>query len=253
MILNKIKPSELEPGDVILCRGKDMISDIISKMDGSPYSHATQYIGDYKICEADFDGILDVSLNKIKNEEKYGDVYRFNKSGHKFNNSDWKVEPVLEVGEKYVTDGTTYAFSHLILLSLIVLTRRIPLPKIEAKIIRGLVDEATQLIFNLIDNGKTPMVCSELVYRCFSEALPQDKYILDIIYPNFDETNLTLSDTPIDAELEESLNKFNKVFEECKKKNIKLMGNCKIEASCISPRDLANSPDLELIGRLSFE
>lgn len=254
MSLQKVTTKDLLPGDIILCRGKDMISDIISKMDGSPYSHATLYIGNNMICEADFDGILNISIDKIKNEEKYGDVYRFNKDGHHFSDTDWSVDPVITVGQNYVNNGIKYAFSHLILLSLIVLTRRIPLPPIEAKIIRHLVDEGTQKIFDLLDRGKTPMVCSELVYRCFYEALPSPKYKLDITYPYPKHEYENYSNTTLNhKELTESLKKFSESYIKAKGSNILFETKDHVDPACISPRDLANSPDLQLLGRLSFE
>lgn len=253
--MNYIKPNELIPGDVILCKGKDLVSDMISWLDGGEYSHATLYIGDNTICEADFDGVLNVGLSKIRNEEKYGDVYRFKKDGHCFNKTDWSAEPVLAVSSSYVAEGTKYAFDHLLLLAMIVLTRRIPLPKREAIIIRTLIDEGTKIIFDIIDQGKTPMVCSELVYRCFSEAIPLEKYQLDIEYPypNHPSECGRLEGQTVDLRLEESLNNFLIAWNSSKKSKLSLKASIRPDSASVSPRDLANSSDLELIGRLSFE
>lgn len=56
--------AEVEPCDVILVKGNQRVSRIIQTLTQSPYSHATIYIGDGKIVEAEPEGVLISSIEK---------------------------------------------------------------------------------------------------------------------------------------------------------------------------------------------
>jgi hypothetical protein len=297
----KLKPEELQVGDVLLCRGKDWISKLISWLGGGPYSHATIYVGkradtsgkeDGYIAEADFEGISYMTLEKIRRDEKFADVYRFKKNGHVMGDPELPPDPILKVADGYITAGNKYAFDHLLLLALLAFTYKVnPLLK---WLLRPLLDRATALLFTLIDTGRHPMVCSEFTYRCFAEAKPRHKYEIEVTdgsaapqptalqsslleqAPPTDGTVGTALNTKSDERRDRFLEAWNKASpgpgahrSDGSRKLAALMMTpsaaslapehpAGMEAflppvpSCVTPYDLQTSPDLVLVGRLVF-
>lgn len=263
--MNMIKFSDLCPGDVLLCKGEGWISDLIVLFDGGPYSHSALYVGiingEHSVIQATGSGIKCCFLKSLE-EEVYTDVFRFNKSNHRIDSKDYPFDPIYNVANGYVAAGTQYAYDHLLLLAILGITRDIPLEPMTKQLVRIVLDNAAAFIFKLLDEGKTPMVCSELVYRCFDEADINKKYQLNIstlsmsdLLQNINELiNNPSNDNVEDIELLNSKKNFieawNRAEIAAKKGN-----NFSINpvAACVTPRDLKDSSDLKIIGRLSYK
>ncbi|AKL96297.1 hypothetical protein CACET_c28520 [Clostridium aceticum] len=266
--MKNIKFDDLHHGDVLLCRGEGWLSDLIVLFDGGIYSHAALYAGKedniHYVIHATKKGMLKMEL-ALLSSETFTDVFRFNKNSHKLGDEGYPYEPVISIGQHYVDEKTKYAFDHLILLALLGITRKIPLDVTSKKIMRSILDNATAYIFEMLDKGTTPMVCSELVYRCFDEADLEKKYQLGIETLTIEDLKDTLkkevlkikdSDEiaqELDKELMEAKEKFVEAWSKVKQGENTIHGLPLDPASaCVTPKDLEKSPDLQKIGRLQF-
>lgn len=263
MSLEKIRMDQLQPGDILLCRGTGWLSHTICFLDGGSYCHAAFFDGK-ELVQATLHGIVRESVESLKNE-KFVDVFRFNKDHHSLGELDWPAEPVVARAEEIAGMGLKYATDHLVLMAFLVVTRRVPLISFEKKILRTVIDHATELIAKMIDHGKTPMICSEVVYRCYAEAKPEEKYQLKVEGTFSSTLNELYQPLPTDPQLvtlaqvgEEE----NEKFEDSKKRFIETWmkaegsmttGNGNVVSMWVTPRDLETSPDLKKVGRLSFE
>ncbi|MCM1989951.1 hypothetical protein [Oceanirhabdus seepicola] len=266
--MEKINLSSLQPCDVLLCRGEGLFSDMIVLLDGGTYSHAALYAGkiDGKHCimQATGRGIVCDPIEKIK-EETFVDVLRFNKDKHKLGEANYPYKPILEIGQAYVDSHVKYAYDHLIILALLTITRDIPLDSFSKKLLRGILDQAADFIFKQLDKGVVPMVCSEIVYRCYDEADNNKKYqlsISDLTLNKFSKHSQevkvegfaienTMDD--LDRDFKKSEERFLEAYYKKKEKENKLKGTfTDMVDSCVSPKDLEDSKELTKIGRLSF-
>jgi len=268
--MEKINLSNLQPCDVLLCRGEGRFSDMIVLLDGGTYSHAALYAGkiDGKHCviQATGRGVVCDPIEKIQ-EEIFVDVFRFNKDKHKLGEKNYPWEPILEIGQAYVDSHVKYAYDHLIILALLAITRDIPLDSFSKKLLRGILDQAADLIFRLLDKGIVPMVCSELVYRCYDEADNNKKYQLSIsdftvnkFMKNSQEAKTAVStientvDNNMDIALKKSKERFLEAYNKVKEKENSMKWSINdLADSCVSPKDFEYSKDLIKIGRLSFD
>lgn len=278
--MNYVNKNDLQPGDVLLCGGGGSISYWICLLDGGPYSHAAFYQGEH-IVHATLSGIKAAPLTSLS-EENFVDVYRFDKDGHHFGDEGYPVEPVVAVGDRFAAEAPKYATDHLLLLAVLVATRKI---KSKYKVILRIVfDNLFSLIAKMLDKGEKPMVCSELVFRCFDEAAPEEKYTLKIKGSGYQctheangeltkdallevveaetgltEKSLSAEELQIEAEFEEAKNKFMQIFLEAHGEEVPtdedvLMANFeKIVATWVTPSDLKNSPSLVKVGRLLWD
>ena len=46
----EMRPDELRPGDVLLCRGRGEIADLLCALDDSAYSHSALWDGENAVC-----------------------------------------------------------------------------------------------------------------------------------------------------------------------------------------------------------
>ncbi len=268
--MKEINLTNLQPCDVLLCRGEGLFSDMIVLLDGGTYSHAALYAGKidgkHYVIQATGRGIVCDPIQKIQCET-FVDVFRFNKDEHKLGEENYPYKPILDVGQAYVESHVKYANDHLLLLAILGVTREIPLDSFSKKVLRKVLDNATDLIFKLLDKGIRPMVCSELVYRCFDEADGNEKYQLSIsaftlneLIRNSKEELVEISkvdntlDENVDIELKESKERFLEAYRKVKEsENLHMNSIADPVASCVSPKDFENSKDLIGVGRLSFD
>ena len=178
-----IKPTELLPGDVLLYHGTAFMSKLIMLFDGGDYSHASVYTGT-KIAEAIGEGIVGRDVKTSVAGAKFVDVYRFISAGGKhLREPDYADASIVARAEYYLARKELYAYEAILLLAFLASTRRLPvvgwIPGL-GKIVRTILDNAAELLNQLIKGKKEPMICSELVYRCYGEAAG-DKYKLKII------------------------------------------------------------------------
>jgi hypothetical protein len=181
MVLIQIK--DLRPGDVLLYHGTALHSDLIRLFDGSEYSHAAMYDG-AKVVEAVADGVCARSVRVSFKGAEYVDVYRWIGSDGKsrLGPPDYPADPIMARAHEYVGQGERYAYEEILLLALLATTRKIPPASVTpflAAILRTMLDRAASTITTLLAAGKQPMICSELVYRCYAEA-DEGKYRLTI-------------------------------------------------------------------------
>ena len=168
-----ILPNQLQPGDVLLFHSTGFISDMIRLFDGSQYSHAAFFNGQ-KVVEAIASGIAERPLEESVSGAKYVDVYRFiSADGHKLGDTGYPAQPLLNTAARFVAEADRYAYEQLILLAALASTRRIPvvsdIPFLRW-ILRNILDNAAEIVAKIVAAGREPMICSELVYRCYTES-----------------------------------------------------------------------------------
>lgn len=170
---DKVKPADLKPCDVLLYHGTAFISRMICLFDGSEYSHAAIYDGT-NIAEALGKGITSDPVATSVQGAKYVDVFRFHSdSGAQLRDTGYPEKPVLDRVAFYVGNPERYAYEEIVFLALLATTRRLPVvgwvPGLGA-LLRTVLDSAADVLNKIIATGKEPMICSELVYRCYAEA-----------------------------------------------------------------------------------
>jgi hypothetical protein len=263
--MDNLNFKDLHPGDILLCKGEGWISDLIVLLDGGPYSHSALYVGiingEHSVIQATGSGIKCSPLSMLQ-EEIYTDVYRFNKNNHKIGDNDYPFDPIYKVANAYVAAGTKYAYDHLLILAILGATHEIPLDPTAKKLLRIVLDNAADFIFKLLDEGKTPMVCSELVYRCFDEADSSKKYqfgvselkMTDILKNTNDFLNNQSNAVDMDIDLLNSKKNFIEAWNKAKQANNDnaFLSNNPV-AACVTPSDIKNSGDLNIVGRLNYK
>src|SRR5262249_7115548 len=73
-------------------------------------------------------------------------------------------------GRTYLAGQVPYAYHQIVLLAILSLTRRIPLPPVGRRLVRVALDQAAGVLNSLVEDGRQLMICSEFVYRCYDEA-----------------------------------------------------------------------------------
>lgn len=274
---------ELQVGDVVLYHSETFIGKLIRLFDQGTYSHAAIYDGTWMV-EALERGVTTRNVYKSFSSEAWVDCYRFvSDDGHKLGEPGYEAEPVQQVMQHYLDEGDRYGYEQIVLLALMCSTRRLPvvgwIPGLSA-ILRTIIDSAADLIAEMLDGGREPMICSELVYRCYCEA--GNQYCLDL--EGMDEvktravenltprskavpkTGLTLDahyDMESDHDLQEAqiaVKSFMKQYMKAKKGGSEAaraarsgragMLGAPAVPDFVTPRDLEFSPNLYKVGRI---
>jgi hypothetical protein len=258
---NAIQASDLRAGDVLLYHGTSFVSQMIRLFDGSDYSHTSIYDGS-NIAEAVEQGVVSDSVAESIQNAEFVDVCRFRSTtGQGLDDPSYGAQPIIDKIAYYVAQGERYAYEEIILLAFLVATRRLPvvgwIPGL-GQILRTILDNAVDVVNKIIAAGKEPMICSELVYRCYSEA--GDKYRIVIVgadqlmkFSIYD--SLARGITPVagadegDQEAQQlaaAAQEFLHLFAAARKTESRLLA----VADFVTPRDIATSPNLIMIGRL---
>jgi hypothetical protein len=265
---DEIKFSDLKPGDVFLCKGSGLLSEMICLLDGGMYSHGAIFDGQ-KVVQATLHGVVASDIDSLK-EELFVDVFRFIKNNHYLDDEGWPSQPVVDTADKIAAEGIQYATDHLILFGLLAVTRDIKMAPFEKKMLRIILDHAMDAVYKILDKGQQPMICSEVVYRCFDEAPTNEKYALRIQGTSFNilkarikmqyslssfKTGADISNHE-DEDFEKARQNFINAWTKAKQ-NRNFASYAKAEpgltvASCVSPHDLETSPNLTRIGRFQF-
>ena len=263
-----IAPSDLKHGDVLLYYGTSLVSELIRQFDGSPYSHASIYDGT-QIFEAIAEGCVKrpAATSVIDGSPKYVDVYRFvSGDGHQIDDPGYGFDPIEGVIDGYAAAHERYAYEELILLAVLTSTRRIQIPVI-GWMLRWILDHAMDVLAQIMAAGKQPMICSELVYRCYAEAGTQYELEISGADPAMlaATQGLELPMRPThdaeSADIDRRINAFLTNYAAAKHKGKvaltpkgvapSLSATNLAIADFVSPRDLKDSPDLQLVGRLT--
>lgn len=264
---NKIDISSLKAGDILLSYGDGWISDVIRLVDGGKYSHAALFDGEM-IVEAGLRGVVKTPVEHEVNAQKYVDVYRFKSdSGNYFSLPDWPSQPVIDRAHYYWDKGTKYADNQLYLVGVLIVIRKLPYWHIDKSVLRTLLALIFKLFKRIISGKETKsVVCSELVYRSFYEAIPEKKYGLSIkgtLNPLKESLNSIVEndagneyerDAEIDLQIDQLSSMFQEINPELSTADDKIAllksGNPLVAAEMVSPHDLQVSPNLMKIGRI---
>lgn len=259
-------------GDVFLYCKTDIVADMIKAFDGSEYSHAGIYY-DGGVLEAIDKGVKKRSIEESIKNTKSVDVFRFTSlDGHEtIGGASYPAQPLIDCIKKYEDIGERYAYEQIILLAFLATTRKVNVP-IASWILRTFLDNAMSILSKIIAAGKEPMICSELVYRCFEGA--GDKYRLtirgsDSIYlslPNIpaddgkDERAHNPGEYGVDPEsqlIEDFFANYAVARHRIDKERISevslslsSVARSFTVADFVTPKDLKNSPNLQRVGTL---
>jgi hypothetical protein len=165
--------SDVKPGEVLLFHGKSFTSWAIRKFDGSEVNHAALALPGGMLAEAGGKGLQTRAIPTPGGGE-YILVHQLKASKD--------LDPVVTKANAFLADGHLYAYQQIVLLGLLTLTRRIPLPGLARRLMRAALDHATKAVMDLLPVGSSWMICSEYVYRSFDEAVDgePDLYPLSI-------------------------------------------------------------------------
>jgi len=169
-----ITQADLLPGDILLYHGHSWLAKAIRLFDGTRVNHAGIYLGDGAVGEALGKGVIKTELaGSIKGDQVW--VYR-----HKDRPSN--MLPVITVAQDILAVGNRYGFEQILLLAMLGITRRLAVPGAAGVFLRGILDKAASILVAYKAQERQPMICSEFVYRCYDQALPQavDVYSIEI-------------------------------------------------------------------------
>lgn len=265
--METIPINQLKDGDVLLYHSIGLISDLIRAFDGSEYSHSAIHF-EGSVLESDRHGINKKDVLTSVEHARYVDVYRFKSdNGDEIGVPDFPFAGVKDVILEYEIKGGRYEYESAVLLAVLASIRRAEVPLV-SWFLRSILENALELVNQIKNAGREPMICSELVYRCYNEALPNCKYRLLISGADspqkFNEiapvNQLELSDAPVEStvsEINELKQEFKNAYSNAKSANkanpgLELAQNlCGLAvASYVTPHDLARSPNLYKAGRL---
>jgi hypothetical protein len=164
----------LRPADVLLYKGTGWLARLIRFFDGTDFNHAGLCIGDGSVAEAQAPGVIRQGVEPSV-------AGRIKVLARRLK-QDVSLDPVVARGLQIVDEGHRYAFEQLLLLAFLGLTRKLKATPILRTLLRKALDRAAWVASGLIGAGKEPMICSEFVYRCYDEALPEasDVYSLEV-------------------------------------------------------------------------
>jgi hypothetical protein len=162
--------AQLVPGDVLLYRGRGLVSDAIRLIDCSEVSHAGLFLGRFgdrgrSVGEAVREGLLRRELQRSIEHADWVESRRLKEMPA-------TLEPVLGRAAHYLDRGERYAFEQILLLAFLCITRNLAGSSALGRLLRVTLDAAADFLLQLVHTGREPMLCSEFVYRCYGEGLP---------------------------------------------------------------------------------
>ncbi len=262
--MKKIKTSELKFGDVLFYNRNSFISRAIKMFDGSDYSHSGIYFNG-SVLEAVGSGVAKHPIAESIKDVIFVDVYRYMANDRGLiGDAKYPAQAIGDVIAKYEKEGDRYAYESILLFAMLCTTRKIHIPFV-SWMVRNTLESALTVVNKIIAMGKQPMICSELVFRCFTEALPKDRY--DIFITGADsmkEMPETLA-APKNKNFiatDEDISEINKLKSEFLAKMVQSKGIKSHDKSMktlmkslavpdfVSPRDLCTSRNFVKIGRL---
>lgn len=169
--------AQLIPGDVLLYRGRGLVSDAIRFIDRSEVSHAGLFLGRFgdkgrSVGEAVREGLIRRELPKSVEHAEWVEVRRLK-------DPPATLDPVLARAAHYLERGERYAFEQILLLAFLCITRNLAGSSALGRLLRVTLDAAAEFLLQLVHAGREPMLCSEFVYRCYREALPGSLDVLE--------------------------------------------------------------------------
>ncbi len=168
--------AQLMPGDVLLYRSTGWISDAIRFIDRSEVSHAALFLGRFEekgrtVGEAIREGVVRRELPKSVEHVEWVESRRLKEPPA-------SLDPVLQRAAFYLNHGDRYAFEQIVLLAFLCITRNLAGSSVLGSLIRETLDAAAAFLLRLFHTGREPMICSEFVFRCYCETLPDSMDVL---------------------------------------------------------------------------
>jgi hypothetical protein len=170
-----IPSRQLVAADVLLYHGTGWLAKAIRFFDGTDVNHAAILLEPDRVGEALGNGLEARTLSVSFAEDEWVIARRLKSQVA-------TMKPVLDRGEAFLAEGHRYAYEQLLLLAFLGLTRKLtPNPALRL-LLRSVLDRGAALLEKLVSLGRQPMICSEFVFRCYDEALPdaEDVYTLAI-------------------------------------------------------------------------
>jgi len=268
----KIDASKLQDGDVMLYHGTSLLSKIIMTFDGGSYSHAGIFRAGH-ITEALGDGINQSAIATSVAGAKYVDVYRFTKDADPLGSAQYPAAPLDAAIVTFETNKNAYAYDELLLLALLCSTRQLTTimrtPGL-AMVVRNFLDSAMEVLAKMMAVGRKPVICSEMVFRCFENADAAGKYALEIrgadVPMAAELDGIVANATPADSASAQQIraqaaaflrNYSQAVHAQAPPAVTALLGEYSAAAAglavanFVTPHDLQDSPNLQLAGTLS--
>jgi hypothetical protein len=254
MSIRTVDESVLNSGDVIMFRGTDLIARLIIEFDGGHYSHSAIYVGDGDVVEAVAQGVIRRPLSDSIAAQKPErvDVFRFSSDTHTVLDGQLPYDPPVKARvDHYLDEGNRYAYEDLILLALLTTVRQI---SVIGPALLPILDAAAEVVARILAEGKHPLICSALVFRCFEESGPQ----YHIHVPDAELlAAVNATDTQMNTQQIAFLRQFIFATGDLSEKvtcahPISALGIAEKEPApdFVTPRDLEFSPNLNKIGRL---
>jgi hypothetical protein len=256
-----VKASQLQPGDVLLYHGTAMLSRMIRLFDGTEYSHAGIWTGT-NVVEALGSGVVKHGLKPSVAGSEYVHVYRFrDNAGNQLGSAGLPAQIVISGADRFAATGNRYAYEQILLIALLASTRRITAPiPFFGRLIRTMLDSATDVLARIAAAGKEPLICSELVFRCYDEA--GAAYTINIrgadIAATFATGAMSMANSSAveedDGGLADAAADFlanYSVMKPVPAASANLGGSVMAVANFITPGDLSKSPNLQKLGKLS--
>ncbi|MGI9077454.1 MAG: hypothetical protein ACR2G6_09010 [Gemmatimonadaceae bacterium] len=176
--------NELQPGDIMLYRGKSLLAKAIRLFDGTDVNHAAICLPNRQIGESIKQGVVSRDVDTSLTGNEFVKVRRLK-------DLPPDMSPVMGVADNYLSQGQRYAYEQILLLAFLGLTRKPKMTPILRALLRTVLDAAAVALNKLVagavgDGNRQPMICSEFVYRCYDEARPEltDIYALSINRPS---------------------------------------------------------------------
>jgi hypothetical protein len=169
--------ADLKPGDVVLYRGDSLLAKLIRLFDGTDVNHAGIYIGGGLIGEAIAEGVVSRAVKDSLADHDWVLIRRLKDNA--------PLDPVIARATTIIAEKHRYAYEQLLLLAILSISRKLKITPILRFLVRKILDAAATVLNKFIADAtgsKEPMICSEYVFRCYDEALPQasDAYSLEI-------------------------------------------------------------------------
>jgi hypothetical protein len=165
MNTNTIQKEEVITGDILLYHGNSLVSKLIRFFDGTDVNHASICLGEDEVGEALGKGLTKRTIDDSIKDAEYVIVRRLK-------TAPGTMQPVVLKAEYYLDIGNRYGFEQIVLLALLGLTRKLHVNNYLKWLLRKILNQATDWL--MIHGDKQPMICSEFVYRCYNEALPDE-------------------------------------------------------------------------------
>jgi hypothetical protein len=165
-VYRKLTVKDLEPCDMFLFHGHTLLNKAIQSLTDSMYNHVALNLDNNSVLHAIKKGFIQQDFKDAITKDEIVHVYRYHYRGV-------GGEPLSEVDRtnilfeayRWRNRGEKYAVAELLELAILTQLRA------DSDIFkRSTLDRAFAQFNEIIENGKEPVICSEGIYRIYSEA-----------------------------------------------------------------------------------